>query len=125
MATIGTMLYTWLYGEGVGEDEFGNRYYRSARKEGAHVGRGNRERRWVIYKGLPEPSKVPPSWHGWLHYLHDEIPAEGEEKPRLKWERPHLPNLTGTDLAYRPPGHIYRGGKRDKATGDYEAWVPE
>ena len=27
--TFGTQLWTWLYGEFVGEDEFGNRYYRT------------------------------------------------------------------------------------------------
>ena len=36
-----------------------------------------------------------------------------------------VPNLTGTKAAYRPPGHILKGGQRDKATGDYEAWTPE
>lgn len=124
MATIGTRLYTWLFGEKVGEDEFGNRYYRSTREEGLHIGRGNRERRWVIYKGLPEPSKVPPAWHGWLHHTQVDPPAGTSEKPEHRWEKPHLPNLTGTALAYRPTGHMYRGGKRNKATGDYEAWSP-
>ena len=28
--TWGTMVTTWLYGEPVGEDEFGNRYYRTS-----------------------------------------------------------------------------------------------
>ena len=32
--------------------------------------------------------------------------------------------LTGTDLAYRPPGHTLMGGHRAKATGDYEPWTP-
>jgi len=27
--TFGTQLWTWLYGEFVGEDEFGNRYFRT------------------------------------------------------------------------------------------------
>ncbi|MGB9384356.1 MAG: NADH:ubiquinone oxidoreductase subunit NDUFA12, partial [Pseudolabrys sp.] len=26
--TFGTQFWTWMYGEAVGEDEFGNRYYR-------------------------------------------------------------------------------------------------
>ena len=26
--------------------------------------------------------------------------------------------------SYRPAGHDYQGGKRAKATGDYEAWTP-
>ena len=32
--------------------------------------------------------------------------------------------LTGTDQAYRPPGHTLKGGRRAKATGDYEPWTP-
>jgi NADH:ubiquinone oxidoreductase subunit len=39
--------------------------------------------------------------------------------------REHVPNLTGTDRAYRPPGHTLQGGRRDRATGDYEPWTPE
>jgi len=30
-----------------------------------------------------------------------------------------------TAATYRPPGHTLRGGQRDPATGDYEAWTPE
>ena len=33
--------------------------------------------------------------------------------------------MTGTENAYLPPGHTLEGGKRAKATGDYEAWRPE
>ena len=40
------------------------------------------------------------------------------------WQKPHVPNLTGTADSYRPAGHDYQGGKRAKATGDYEAWTP-
>ncbi|MCH7889514.1 MAG: NADH:ubiquinone oxidoreductase subunit NDUFA12, partial [Proteobacteria bacterium] len=29
--TIGTRLFTWMRGEAVGEDEFGNRYYQERR----------------------------------------------------------------------------------------------
>jgi NADH:ubiquinone oxidoreductase subunit len=41
------------------------------------------------------------------------------------WEKEHLPNLTGTAAAYRPPGSLLGGGQRAPATGDYEAWQPE
>ena len=122
-ATLGTRFYTALFGQFVGKDEFGNRYYRT-RSIAKHVGRPGKERRWVIYNGIAEPSKIPPSWHGWMHYTTDHIPTDADMQPRYEWEKTHLPNLTGTDLAYRPPGHITRGGKRDKATGDYEAWSP-
>lgn len=112
---LGTRLYTWLHGEFVGEDTFGNRYYRERRAL-----RGRKERRWVMYNGALEASKVPPEWHAWLHFSSD-APLEGK---RQAWQKPHRPNLTGTRFAYFPPGHDRRGGKRDKATGDYESWRP-
>ncbi len=46
--TFGTQLWTWLYGEFVGEDEFGNRYYRT--KGGKIDPALGFERRWVIYQ---------------------------------------------------------------------------
>ena len=48
-----------------------------------------------------------------------------DEKAPLPWQKEHLPNLTGTPEAYRPAGSLERGGKRARATGDYEAWQPE
>ena len=119
MADIGTRLYTWLNGEKVGEDQFGNIYYR-----GKKAAKDPREKRWVVYKGEPEASKVPSSWHAWLHYTVNTLPT-GAEQMAKPWQKEHLPNLSGTDLAYRPPGHVLQGGRRDKATGDYEAWRPE
>lgn len=115
--SFGTWLFTRLYGELVGTDEFGNRYYLDRRNKGQ-----KRERRWVLYRGVPEASKVPPEWHAWLHWTVQKPPVE-RATPRA-WQKPHLPNLTGTDLAYRPPGHTLKGGRRAKAAGDYEPWTP-
>ena len=40
--------------------------------------------------------------------------------------KPHKANMTGTDQAYRPPGHTLMGGKRAHSdSGDYEAWSPD
>ena len=124
--TIGTRIMTMLRGELVGTDAFGNRYYRdkSRRKLERGGGRFSREKRWVIYNGEPEGSRVPPEWHAWLHHTVGDIPADGG-KPKYAWQKPHQPNLTGTPDAYRPPGSLVRGGHRAPATGDYEAWKPE
>ena len=121
--SIGTALFTKLKGTKVGEDEYGNVYYCSSSKEGEGIGRYNTERRWVVYKGLAEPSKVPPYWHGWLHHMTDEIPKEKDAELQYSWQKPHLPNLTGTVHAYHPSDSFKRG-KRAKAVGDYEAWNP-
>jgi NADH:ubiquinone oxidoreductase subunit len=113
---LGTWLFTKLRGRRVGTDAAGNVYFEERR------GRpGLRRRRWVAYAGAPEASEVPPEWHAWLHYTID---APIEEVARRPWEKPHLPNLTGTPQSYRPPGHDYQGGQRARATGDYEAWTP-
>lgn len=104
----------------VGIDSFGNKYYTAKPRKGY-----KRERRWVIYKGQPEASMVPPEWHGWLHHQTDVLPDSNAPSFRRPWQRQHQPNLTGTNQAYRPPGHILSKGQRDKATGDYEAWIPE
>lgn len=124
--TIGTRIMTWLRGELVGTDPSGNRYFRdkSLRKLERGGGRFSREKRWVLYHGEVEASRVPPQWHAWLHHTTDEVPGD-VGKPRYAWQKPHLPNLTGTPDAYRPPGSLFRGGHRAAAAGDYEPWKPE
>lgn len=116
-----TRIYTWLRGEEVGTDSFGNRYYCSRRWRRDD---GRRERRWVRYRGEAEATRVPPEWHAWLHYIVKDPPKPGTVTVQT-WEKDHLPNLTGTPAAYRPPGHDFRGGRRAPATGDYQAWTPD
>jgi len=111
-ATIGTLINTFVNGVAVGKDDFGNRYYRS--KDG--------KRRWVIYKGTVEASRVPAEWHGWLHHTHDDLPSPDTVKK--SWQKDYLPNQSGTEGAYHPSGSLVTGGARQSSTGDYEAWRP-
>ena len=117
MTSAWTWLFTRLHGQPAGRDAAGNRYYRRSRGWGPR-----REQRWVVYAGEAEASKVPPEWHGWLHYTTDEVPQAGA--PGRAWQKPHQPNLTGTPAAYLPSGHTLRGGHRARAADDYEPWVP-
>ncbi|MFM2356051.1 MAG: hypothetical protein RLZZ528_1787 [Pseudomonadota bacterium] len=110
--TIGTQFYTARKGVRVGEDAQGNLYYQT--RDG--------KRRWVIYNGESEASRVSPEWHGWLHHTWDEPPTRQPVKHKA-WEKPHEANLTGSASAYAPPGSIRRGAPADRR--DYEAWVPE
>lgn len=112
-ATIGTQLHTRRNGRRVGQDADGNVYYQA--KKG--------RRRWVIYNGPAEASRVPAEWHGWLHHTVDALPNE-EAASNRPWQKPRLPNQTGTPDAYAPRGAIKAGGRRAAATGDYEAWTP-
>lgn len=115
-ATIGT---NWaLRGKSrMGADSLGNVYY-----EGG-VDMHGIARRWVIYSGANDASRVPPEWFGWLHHQVDALPDQALPPPR-RWQKAALPNQTGTALAYRPAGALEKGGVRAAATGDYEAWTP-
>lgn len=110
--TFGTQLFTWRKGVKVGQDEQGNVYYRTK----------DDSKRWVIFNGEIEASRINPDWHGWLHRTWDQAPTE---KPlaHKSWEKPHQENLTGTAQAYAPIGSIRRPEPAPRA--DYEAWQPE
>ena len=113
-ATIGTLLFSVRKGRNVGEDALGNRYFED--QDG--------KKRWVIYNGPNDASRIPPEWHGWMHGTHDGDP-ESFLPPERKWEAEATPNLTGTNAAYRPAGALERGARRAAATGDYQAWSPD
>lgn len=118
--TFGTQFTIWRDGVFVGEDEFGNRYYRSRFAKDPALGH---ERRWVVYNGYADASAIPPGWYGWMHHRTTEPPTSASYQPRA-WQKPHKPNGTGTAEAYRPPGSTLAAGKRPRATGDYQAWTP-
>ena len=87
-------IFTWWYGatigarhqigrgsQCVGEDEMGNRYFETVEKRYDYDGRN---RRFVIYKGYADASKVSPDWHGWLHHTFDRAAvARTADAPRL------------------------------------------
>jgi NADH:ubiquinone oxidoreductase subunit len=117
-ATIGTHIHTWLQGKLVGKDSYGNLYYEARRTRKGEKHR----RRWVVYNGMAEPTKVPSAWHGWLHYT---LNAPLAETKKHGWQKEHQPNLTGTKGRYLPAGHISKGGLRARAEADYEPWTPQ
>ena len=118
--TFGTSFTLWRRkARSVGSDEQGNRYFEE-REPSASDGR---KRRWVVYHGVAEASRVPADWHGWLHHTFDEPPTVAPLK-RRSFEKDHVPNMTGTPLAYRPPGSLARADGKGVAP-DYEAWSPE
>ncbi|SPH21982.1 hypothetical protein ASD8599_02729 [Ascidiaceihabitans donghaensis] len=110
--TLNTQLFTWRKGVKVGEDGQGNIFYKTH----------DDARRWVIFNGEAEASRIDPEWHGWLHRTWDEPPTD-KPLPHKSWEKPHQENLTGTALAYAPSGSIRR--TEPKSRDDYEAWTPE
>jgi NADH:ubiquinone oxidoreductase subunit len=113
--TWGTKLFTWRFGNAVGKDDAGNVYYQDKK---------NPRRRWVIYDGNNDGSRVPPAWQLWLKGTIDELPDEALP-PIRKWQKEPIPNLTGTMAAFRPDGALGSGKVRPAATGDYQPWTPE
>lgn len=113
--TIGTKLFTARNGEKVGEDSLGNVYYRNA----------DDTRRWVIYDTESQASNVSADWHGWLHHTFREPPTELSLR-QWPWQKERVPNMTGTDAAYRPPGSLVTVGQdAPDAAKPYTPWVPE
>ena len=110
--TIGTQLFTWRRGVRVGTDTQGNIYYKTA----------DDSRRWVIFNGECEASRISPDWHGWLHRTWDEPPSDVPLSHKA-WEKPHQANLTGSAAAYAPSGSLRVAEPTRRK--DYDAWVPE
>lgn len=111
-----TCLLTKLRGQFVGQDVYGNKYYQDKR-----IRDNGKHRRWIVYQGDVEASKVPPQWHAWLHYVVDTPPAE--KLVPYSWEKAHQRNLTGTKFAHKPGRWEQKDGIAIQA--DYEAWQPE
>ncbi len=110
--TLNTQWWTARHGVRVGEDDEGNVFYRTK----------DDSKRWVIFNGEIEASRISPEWHGWLHRTWDEPPTE-KPLPHKAWEKPHQENLTGTAMAYAPAGSLRQAQPADRS--DYEAWSPE
>lgn len=109
--TLGTQLFTYFKGKKVGVDSEGNSYFENA----------DGSRRWVIYDGDMEASRVSPEWHGWLHHTFDHPPTV---KPfvRNSWETPHQKNMTGSISAYFPDGSLRASNTVSRK--DYSPWIP-
>ena len=102
--TLGTRIHTLLHGKLVGKDVHGNSYYTD--KKG---------KRWVIYFGEIEATKIPQEWYSWIHHTKNIIENSHELK-KFDWQKDHLPNQTGTKKAYNPK----KGN--DASKKKYKSW---
>ena len=103
--TLGTKMKTIFFGKLVGTDSYGNKYYES--KSG---------KRWVIYSNEIDASKIPVEWYSWMHFTKNRIEKNHELK-KYEWQKPHKPNLTGTETAYYP-----NKKKQDAINKKYKSW---
>ena len=106
--TVGTFLFTTFFGSLVGKDEFGNKYYKNK----------NDSKRWVIYNGEVESSRIPPEWHLWIHKTSNSTPDK-INFVNHSWIKNHHENYTGSDMAYSP----LKKSKIKEET--YKKWYPE
>tara|TARA_B100000029_G_C16960970_1_gene736222 strand:- start:158 stop:514 length:357 start_codon:yes stop_codon:yes gene_type:complete len=106
--TFGTFLYTIFFGKLVGKDEFGNKYYVN-----------KKDKRWVIYNGEINASKITTDWYSWIHHISNNIPDKNFNK-KFSWQKPHKDNKTGTEESFRP-NKISKDNKKFKK---YESWKP-
>ena len=88
--TIGTKIKTIFFGKFVGKDSYGNKYYKD-----------KNDKRWVIYNGEVEATKIPQEWFSWIHHMKNKIENNNELK-KYSWQKKNIPNLTGTSKAYHP-----------------------
>ncbi len=108
-------IYCKIFTDFVGKDNYGNFYYVKKTK---NFKNNSRERRFIIYKGIVEASKVPQEWNAWLHHVTNEVPRASSNKP--SWIKDHVPNLTGTPFAYE-----YKDKKDSKKVKNiYTIWKP-
>lgn len=113
--TVGTRFFTWRKGIRVGEDMFGNVYFQE---------RGGK-RRWVIYNGICEASRVPPKWNAWLQKRRADPPL-ASENASPSFLKAYTGNLTGTDQAFKPNLHERKPRQKLQAVHQgYTAWSPE
>ena len=73
-ATWGTSLFTRRFGNEVGKDEAGNLYFQDKK---------NPARRWVIYDGANDGSRVPPAWQAWLRGTIEDLPEKAQSYVHL------------------------------------------
>ena len=108
MTKIFFVLKSWLTREFVGQDTFGNKYYRH---------KNDAKKRWVHYKGCHDATKIPPQWHSWMHH-NSPIPLSENLAPHYK--KMSYPNLTGTGFKHTPKDTTIAAKKK----AGYTAWKP-
>eukprot|EP00241_Pyramimonas_parkeae_P020262 CAMPEP_0114289660 /NCGR_PEP_ID=MMETSP0059-20121206/7500_1 /TAXON_ID=36894 /ORGANISM="Pyramimonas parkeae, Strain CCMP726" /LENGTH=148 /DNA_ID=CAMNT_0001410963 /DNA_START=610 /DNA_END=1056 /DNA_ORIENTATION=+ len=108
----------------VGQDVHGNLYMEDYTSQyGRH--------RWVVYSNHDDyadgPTSIPPEWHGWLHYIHDQRADDfsKEYKPPIYQAAP-TPTKSGysDQNYYVPKGHWRHPGVATKSWKKYSAWKP-
>lgn len=103
---LNSILFTKIFGTCAGKDLYGNQFY--------FYKKSGREKRWVIYKGICDPSKIAAEWHSWLHFINNDTP----KAPKKTWS----PNTTGTKFLHNSISSIENIPQTTLKY--YEGWNP-
>ena len=114
-ATWSTRIFTFWKGELVGIDNYKNKYFHERGKKEKGYAHWDRRKRWVIYSGEIEATKIPIEWYSWMHFIKNKIEGTHELK-KYNWQKNHLSNQTGTDKAYNPQKN------QDATKKKYKTW---
>ena len=88
---LGTLIYSYLVGRKIGEDNRGNKYFLSKK---------DAVKKWVLYENKVDPTNLPVEWQLWLTNDKKIIPSD--KKTSYFWQKERAPNLTGTKNSYHP-----------------------
>lgn len=110
------------HGKLVGEDINGNRYYENNDLP-------YDRKRWVVYKERtppykPNPTSIPPEWHGWINYINDFEPNNHKFTKPVYALPSCPPSPTGSAVGgyYQPKGAW--ANPRQLKWKRYSAWRP-
>ena len=106
---LGIIIYTFLFGKQVGNDNKGNRFFINK----------NKNKKWVLYKENIDPTQLSVEWHQWLTNF-DNFKTPDNELKTYKWVKNRDINYTGTKKAYHPQ---YLNDKLKKQN-DSDIWSP-
>lgn len=86
-------------------------------------------KRWVVYKDptppyKPNPTSIPPEWHGWINYINDYEPGTHKFAKAIYALPACPPSSTGSAVGgyYQPKGSW--ANPRQLKWKKYSAWRP-
>ena len=92
-------IYLFFRSTKVGGDQYGNQYFEAKRTDSF-----GRKKRFCLYSGRPEASKISPEWHLFMHYQVEAKDVKTNYKQH-KWQKPFVPDITLTEVKYLPKNH--------------------
>jgi NADH:ubiquinone oxidoreductase subunit len=103
------LIKSFFFGTFKGCDDLGNKYYFLKK---------NTKKRWVIFKGIEDPTKIPPQWYNWIHNIEDNPISDDTF---YDWQtKNHKPNMTGTVARFSP----IKTNQHAKHKSGYSPWRP-